>query len=64
MRYSIFCGTVALSKDPTATELHGGQPKVLSVCSIGNLNSTPPITYYQGKDCRPDNLASKIYGDI
>ena len=42
--------SVALTKEPTATELHGGEPKVSSECSIGNLNSTPPISYYQGKD--------------
>jgi len=35
------------------------------VHSIGNLNSTPPFSYYLGNDfSRADNLASMTYGDI
>jgi len=40
----------ALTKVPTALELHKEVPKLLSVHSIGNLNSTPPFSYYQGND--------------
>ena len=40
----------ALTKVPTAPELHRGVPKVLSVHSIRKLNSTPPFSYYLGND--------------
>jgi len=40
----------ALTKDPTASELHRGEPKVLSVHFIDNLKSTPPFSFYQGND--------------
>jgi len=40
----------ALTKVPTAPELHIGVPKVLSVHSIGNLNSTPPFSFNLGND--------------
>ena len=40
----------ALTKVLTAPELHREVPKVLSVHSIRNLNSTPPFYFYPGND--------------
>ena len=54
----------ALTKDPTAPELHRRERKVLSVHSIGNLKSTPPLLLPRKRLLRPDNLASITYGDI
>ena len=58
---------MAPNKDPTAPELelHRGEPKVISVHSIGNLNSTPRFSYFQDDVFfRSDNLALMTYRDM
>ena len=52
----------AQTEVPTSPEPHRGVPKVLRVHSIGNLNSTPPFSYYLGNFSDPTTWLPWLMG--